>query len=147
MKQKQVALQNINPMHKGLTQISREDLLAFMERKIAEDDDFYIELKVAFPHNFPADFSLYKHKVHQIMEDNLDSSGYITYRKASSYARDMRDFLAQLDTINNADPHIVFEVCKYIISLMPELDIDDSNGTTFEVVYEACESIKKLSMT
>lgn len=127
-----------------LDSIEKSKLLDFIKDYMEQDEDFATAVRTRFSMCFKQDFNMYEHKVDMILYQNSDSHGFISYEYTYEFSKAMQLFLYSIADLKETYPEIVFAVCRYVISFMPDLAIDDSNGTTYEIVESCCDIIHDL---
>jgi hypothetical protein len=87
----------------------------------------------------------YIYEVDEIFYSYLGRDHFISYYQASDFSLEMSRYLTSITNLIHSDyGSIVLEVIKYLIKRLETVAIDDSLGTTTEIIDEALELLELL---
>lgn len=123
-----------------LQKISQNELIEFIDTYMQKNIDFKISVQSTFSKYLPQDKEMYINNVDNIIYRNKDRHGYISYYHASDFSTEMSHFIYDLRDLGSEYEYMVFDICAYIMKLMPDLAIDDSGGEVYSIV-ESCAEV------
>lgn len=123
-----------------LQKISQNELIEFIDKYMQRNIDFKISVQSTFSKYLPQDKEMYINNVDNIIYRNKDRHGYISYYHASDFSTEMSHFIYDLRDLGSEYEYMVFDICAYIMKLMPDLAIDDSGGEVYSIV-ESCAEV------
>ncbi|GEO64375.1 SWIM zinc finger family protein [Companilactobacillus nantensis] len=91
---------------------------------------------------FDDDLTRYKKQINGLIAQNADRDGFIDYRAADYFERDMSDFIVDnaLNLANHQEFDLAFDVLGYVAVKLNSLDIDDSSGGLMRLA-ECCDDM------
>ncbi len=129
-----------------LKTINKIGLDDFLVELLAEDRSVYDKFRLRFNKSFPIlTLNEYKKKIYDAIAKSAGRDGFIDYLESWDYTKNMYKITSEVNTlVDNGEYDLAFEVAKTILETIPEIDIDDSNGSTGEVVDSCIEIIERI---
>lgn len=121
---------------KVITNIPKEELIAFLSTKMAEDDSFRLLFHTYFAKYYTVSVAEFMNEWYAIIDRYSDHHGFITYYQAFSFESAVSIFDDKLLHASKYHPNEVFEVVTKLYYELCNFPIDDSNGTTYNIAQE-----------
>ena len=126
-----------------LNKIDINDLKSFLVDLLNSNERIYDIFRKNFMNNFEVPSLLdYQNKVRRAIYDAGGRDGFIDYRESYNYTRAMNEFIDEAyKLIENNRFDKAFELITCILDEIPDLSIDDSNGSIGEIGENCIEVI------
>ncbi len=129
-----------------LNKIDANDLKSFLVNLLNNNEKVYDAFRKNFMNYFEVPSLLdYQNKVREAIYDAGGRDGFIDYRESYNYTRAMNEFIDEAyKLIENTRFDTAFELITCILDEIPDLAIDDSNGSTGEIGENCIEVIYEI---
>ena len=126
-----------------LNKIDVNDLKAFLLDLLNSNEKIYDIFRKKFMNYFEIpSLSDYRNRVRGAIYAVGDKDGFIDYKGSYDYAKAMNEFIDEAyKLIENNRFNMAFELITCILDEIPNLAIDDSNGSTIEIGVDCTEVI------
>ena len=140
------AIRNTDNYDKILDKISENEIKEFVLEKIYENFDFQNEFRSHFVQYFEkAPKKVYEKRIAQSIYQAIGRKGFIEYNETYKFSNAMYDYIQEANNlIKHNEYQAPFWIASLILEELPDLPIDDSDGTTSYVESECVEVIEKI---
>ena len=131
---------------KIIDKISENEIKEFILERLYENYDFQNEFRSHFVQYFEkTPKRVYERRISQSICQAIGRKGFIEYNETYKFSDSMHDYIQEA---NNLIKHKEYQAPFWIVSLileeLPELPIDDSDGTTSYIESECVDVIEKI---
>ena len=139
-----------------INNISENEIKEFVLQKVYEDKNFQNEFRSHFVQYFEkAPKRVYERRIEQSIFYAIGRKGFIEYNETDRFSDPMYDYIQEAkNLIRHKEYQIPFWIASIILEHLPNLPIDDSDGTTSyveslctEVIEEILEICKDKNIT
>lgn len=140
------AIRNTDNYDKILDKISENEIKEFVLEKIYENFDFQNEFRSHFVQYFEkTPKKVYEKRIVQSIYQAIGRKGFIEYNETYKFSNAMYDYIQEANNlIKHNEYQAPFWIASLILKELPDLPIDDSDGTTSYVESECVEVIEKI---
>ena len=140
------AIRNTDNYDKILDKISESEIKEFVLEKIYENFDFQNEFRSHFVQYFEkTPKKVYEKRIAQSIYQAIGRKGFIEYNETYKFSNAMYDYIQEANNlIKHNEYQAPFWIASLILEELPDLPIDDSDGTTSYVESECVEVIEKI---
>ena len=140
------AIRNTDNYDKILDKISENEIKEFVLEKIYENFDFQNEFRSHFVQYFEkTPKKVYEKRIAQSIYQVIGRKGFIEYNETYKFSNAMYDYIQEANNlIKHNEYQAPFWIASLILEELPDLLIDDSDGTTSYVESECVEVIEKI---
>lgn len=140
------AIRNTDNYEKILDKISENEIKEFVLEKIYENFDFQNEFRSHFVQYFEKTTKkVYEKRISQSIYQAIGRKGFIEYNETYKFSNAMYDYIQEANNlIKHNEYQAPFWIASLILEELPDLPIDDSDGTTSYVESECVEVIEKI---
>ena len=140
------AIRNTDNYEKILDKISENEIKEFVLEKIYENFDFQNEFRSHFVQYFEkTPKKVYEKRISQSIYQAIGRKGFIEYNETYKFSNAMYDYIQEANNlIKHNEYQAPFWIASLILEELPDLPIDDSDGTTSYVESECVEVIEKI---
>lgn len=140
------AIRNTDNYDKILDKISENEIKEFVLEKIYENFDFQNEFRSHFVQYFEkTPKKVYEKRIAQSIYQAIGRKGFIEYNETYKFSNTMYDYIQEANNlIKHNEYQAPFWIASLILEELPDLPIDDSDGTTSYVESECVEVIEKI---
>ena len=140
------AIRNTDNYDKILDKISENEIKEFVLEKIYENFDFQNEFRSHFVQYFEkTPKKVYEKRIAQSIYQAIGRKGFIEYNETYKFSNAMYDYIQEANNlIKHNEYQAPFWIASLILEKLPDLPIDDSDGTTSYVESECVEVIEKI---
>ena len=140
------AIKNTDNYDKILDKISENEIKEFVLEKIYENFDFQNEFRSYFVQYFEkTPKKVYEKRIAQSIYQAIGRKGFIEYNETYKFSNAMYDYIQEANNlIKHNEYQVPFWIASLILEELPDLPIDDSDGTTSYVESECVEVIEKI---
>ena len=140
------AIRNTDNYDKILDKISENEIKEFVLEKIYENFDFQNEFRSHFVQYFEkTPKKVYEKRIVQSIYQAIGRKGFIEYNETYKFSNAMYDYIQEANNlIKHNEYQAPFWIASLILEELPDLPIDDSDGTTSYVESECVEVIEKI---
>lgn len=140
------AIRNMDNYDKILDKISENEIKEFVLEKIYENFDFQNEFRSHFVQYFEkTPKKVYEKRIAQSIYQAIGRKGFIEYNETYKFSNAMYDYIQEANNlIKHNEYQAPFWIASLILEELPDLPIDDSDGTTSYVESECVEVIEKI---
>ena len=140
------AIRNTDNYDKILDKISENEIKEFVLEKIYENFDFQNEFRSHFVQYFEkTPKKVYEKRIAQSIYQAIGRKGFIEYNETYKFSNAMYDYIQEANNlIKHNEYQAPFWIASLILEELPDLPIDDSDGTTSYVESECVEVIEKI---
>ena len=139
-------IRNTDNYDKILDKISENEIKEFVLEKICENFDFQNEFRSHFVQYFEkTPKKVYEKRIAQSIYQTIGRKGFIEYNETYKFSNAMYDYIQEANNlIKHNEYQAPFWIASLILEELPDLPIDDSDGTTSYVESECVEVIEKI---
>lgn len=139
-------IRNTDNYDKILDKISENEIKEFVLEKIYENFDFQNEFRSHFVQYFEkTPKKVYEKRIAQSIYQAIGRKGFIEYNETYKFSNAMYDYIQEANNlIKHNEYQAPFWIASLILEELPDLPIDDSDGTTSYVESECVEVIEKI---
>ena len=139
-------IRNTDNYDKILDKISENEIKEFVLEKIYENFDFQNEFRSHFVQYFEkTPKKVYEKRISQSIYQAIGRKGFIEYNETYKFSNAMYDYIQEANNlIKHNEYQAPFWIASLILEELPDLPIDDSDGTTSYVESECVEVIEKI---
>ena len=139
-------IRNKDNYDKILDKISENEIKEFVLEKIYENFDFQNEFRSHFVQYFEkTPKKVYEKRIAQSIYQAIGRKGFIEYNETYKFSNAMYDYIQEANNlIKHNEYQAPFWIASLILEELPDLPIDDSDGTTSYVESECVEVIEKI---
>lgn len=147
---------NENNYENIINKISENEIKEFVLKKIYENRNFKNEFRSYFVQYFKkAPKRVYERRIGQSIFYAIGRNGFIEYNETDRFSEPMYDYIQEANNlIRHKEYQIPFWIASIILEHLPNLPIDDSDGTTsyveslcVEVIEEILKNCKEKKIT
>lgn len=138
-----IANSSIPALEKMIQELSEAELRAFLSEYAIKDESIRNALVARYASlSHPRTLTLLKREVDQTIDQYGDRSGFIDYRNAWKFESAMIDILNDRVSplIDRGECMQAFELSAYVFTQTAHVDIDDSDGTVYNILGTCCDS-------
>lgn len=137
---------NTNNYDKIVSRISENEIKEFVIEKLYEDSGFQNEFRSHFVQYFEkTPKKVYERRISQSVYQAIGRKGFIEYNETDKFSNSMYDYIQEANNlIKHKEYQAPFWIASLILEELPDLPIDDSDGTTSYVESECIEIIEKI---
>ncbi|MEA3424590.1 MAG: SWIM zinc finger family protein, partial [Bacillota bacterium] len=124
-----------------LDSLSHEELYRFLKEELQTNHDLKFKFKSKYDKSKDnKTVSWHLNHIDSIIDNHLGYDNFINYNDASDFEMDMDRVIEGIsDLVENEQYHVAFEMIRHTINSLNNLDIDDSLGTTANIMRELVE--------
>ena len=139
-------VRNTDNYDKIVSRISENEIKEFVIEKLYENSDFQNEFRSYFVQYFEkTPKRVYERRISQSVYQAIGRKGFIEYNETYKFSNSMYDYIQEANNlIKNKEYQVPFWIASLILEELPDLPIDDSDGTTSYVESECIEVIEKI---
>ena len=137
---------NTDNYDKIVSSISEHEIKEFVIEKLYENSDFQNEFRSYFVQYFEkTPKKVYERRISQSVYQAIGRKGFIEYNETYKFSNSMYDYIQEANNlIKHKEYQAPFWIASLILEELPDLPIDDSDGTTSYVESECIEVIEKI---
>ena len=137
---------NTDTYDKIVSRISENEIKEFVIEKLYENSDFQNEFRSYFVQYFEkTPKKVYERRISQSVYQAIGRKGFIEYNETYKFSNSMYDYIQEANNlIKHKEYQAPFWIASLILEELPDLPIDDSDGTTSYVESECIEVIEKI---
>ena len=137
---------NTDNYDKIVSRISENEIKEFVIEKLYENSDFQNEFRSYFVQYFEkTPKRVYERRISQSVYQAIGRKGFIEYNETYKFSNSMYDYIQEANNlIKHKEYQAPFWIASLILEELPDLPIDDSDGTTSYVESECIEVIEKI---
>ena len=137
---------NTDNYDKIVSSISENEIKEFVIEKLYENSDFQNEFRSYFVQYFEkTPKKVYERRISQSVYQAIGRKGFIEYNETYKFSNSMYDYIQEANNlIKHKEYQAPFWIASLILEELPDLPIDDSDGTTSYVESECIEVIEKI---
>ena len=137
---------NTDNYDKIVSSISENEIKEFVIEKLYENSDFQNEFRSYFVQYFEkTPKKVYERRISQSVYQAIGRKGFIEYNETYKFSNSMYDYIQEANNlIKHKEYRAPFWIASLILEELPDLPIDDSDGTTSYVESECIEVIEKI---
>lgn len=137
---------NTDNYDKIVSRISENEIKEFVIEKLYENSDFQNEFRSYFVQYFEKiPKKVYERRISQSVYQSIGRKGFIEYNENYKFSDSMYDYIQEANNlIKHKEYQAPFWIASLILEELPDLPIDDSDGTTSYVESECIEVIEKI---
>lgn len=126
--------------------ISESEIKAFVVQKLYEDKNFQNEFRSHFVQYFEkTPKKIYERRISQSIYQAIGRKGFIEYNETDKFSYPMYNYLQEASNlIKHKEYQEPFWIASLILEELPDLPIDDSDGTTSYIESECVEVIEEI---
>lgn len=135
-----------NDYNKIIEKISEGEIKDFVLGKLNEDSNFQNEFRSRFIQYFEkAPRKVYERRISQSIAQALGRRGFIEYNETDKFTDIIYDYMQEANNlIKYKEYQTPFWIASLILEQLPDLPIDDSDGTTYDVANECADVIESV---
>lgn len=139
-------IRNTDNFDKIVDKISENEMKEFILAKLYENSDFQNEFRSYFVQYFEkTPKRVYEKRISQSVYQAIGRKGFIEYNETDRFLDPMYDYIQEArNLIKHKEYQAPFWIVSLILEELPELPIDDSDGTTSYVESECIEVIEEI---
>ncbi len=139
-------VRNTDNYDKIVSRISENEIKEFVIEKLYENSDFQNEFRSYFVQYFEkTPKRVYERRISQSVYQAIGRKGFIEYNETYKFSNSMYDYIQEANNlIKHKEYQAPFWIASLILEELPDLPIDDSDGTTSYVESECIEVIEKI---
>ncbi len=139
-------IRNIDNFDKILDRISENEIKEFVLEKLYENSEFQNEFRSKFVQYFEkTPKRVYERRISQSVYQAIGRKGFIEYNETDRFSDPMYDYIQEArNLIRHKEYQAPFWIASLILEELPDLPIDDSDGTTTYVEDECIEVIEEI---
>lgn len=139
-------IRNIDNFDKILDRISENEIKEFVLERLYENSEFKNEFRSHFVQYFEKTPKReYERRISKSVYQAIGRKGFIEYNETDRFSDPMYDYIQEArNLIKHKEYQAPFWIASLILEELPELPIDDSDGTTSYVESECVEVIEKI---
>lgn len=132
-----------------INKISETEIKEFLLEKLNENIELQNEFRSYFLQYFgKISKSEYERRISQSINQAIGRKGFIEYDETYKLSKPMYDYIQEAyNLINQKEYGISFWIVSLILKKLPDIPIDDSDGTISYIVSECVELIEELLET
>lgn len=138
--------ENAYDYSKILNQIPETEIKEFILSKIYENFDFQNEFRSHFVQYFEkTSKDVYERRIAQSIYYSIGKNGFIEYNETDKFFHSMCAYIIEAENlIKHNEYQAPFWIASLILERLPNLPIDDSDGTTYSIENECVSVIEKI---
>lgn len=139
-------IRNIDNFDKILDRISENEIKEFVLEKLYENSEFQNEFRSKFVQYFEkTPKRVYERRISQSVYKAIGRKGFIEYNETDRFSDPMYDYIQEArNLIRHKEYQTPFWIASLILEELPDLPIDDSDGTTTYVEDGCIEVIEEI---
>lgn len=139
-------IRNIDNFDKIVDRISENEIKEFVLEKLYENSEFQNEFRSHFVQYFEkTPKRVYERRISQSVYQAIGRKGFIEYNETDRFSDSMYDYIQEArNLIKHKEYQAPFWIASLILEELPDLPIDDSDGTTSYIESECIEVIEKI---
>lgn len=139
-------IRNTDNYDKIVDKISENEIKEFVLGKLYENSDFQNEFRSHFVQYFEkTPKRVYERRISQSVYQAIGRKGFIEYNETYKFSNSMYEYIQEArNLIKHKEYQAPFWIASLILEELPDLPIDDSDGTTSYVENECIEVIEKI---
>lgn len=132
---------NTDHYDKIIEKITEDEIKEFVLEKLNEDYDFQNEFRSRFIQYFErVPKKVYERRISQGVAQAIGRRGFIEYDETYKFTSLIYDYMQEANNlIKNKEYQTPFWIASLILEQLPDLPIDDSDGSTYSVASECVE--------
>lgn len=129
-----------------INKISENDIKKFVLQKLYEDKNLQNEFRSHFAQHFEKMPKIvYEKRIEESIFYAIGKEGFIPYDETDRFSRPMYDYINEAkNLIRHNEYQIPFWIASIILEHLPDLPIDDSDGTTSDIEGMCIEVIEEI---
>ncbi len=137
---------NTDNYDKIVSRISESEIKQFVIEKLYENSDFQNEFRSYFVQYFEKiPKKVYERRISQSVCQAIGRKGFIEYNETDKFSNSMYDHIQEAkNLIKHKEYQAPFWIASLILEELPDLPIDDSDGTTSYVESKCIEVIEEI---
>ncbi len=137
---------NTDNFDKIVDRISENEIKEFVLEKLYENSNFQNEFRSYFVQYFEkTPKKVYARRISQSVYQAIGRKGFIEYNETDRFSYPMYDYIQEAkNLIKHKEYQAPFWIASLILEELPDLPIDDSEGTTSYVESECIEVIEEI---
>lgn len=139
-------IRNTDNYDKIIDKISENEIKEFVLEKLYENHNFQNEFRSHFVQYFEkTPKRVYERRISQSIYQVIGRKGFIEYNETYKFSNLVYDYMQEANNlIKHKEYEAPFWIASLILEELPDLPIDDSDGTTSYVESECAEVIEKI---
>lgn len=139
-------IRNTDNFDKIVDRISENEMKEFVLAKLYENSNFQNEFRSHFVQYFEkTPKKVYERRISQSVYQAIGRKGFIEYNETDRFSDPMYDYIQEANNlIKHKEYQAPFWIASLILEELPDLPIDDSDGTTSYIESECVEVIEKI---
>lgn len=139
-------IRNTDNFDKIVDRISENEIKEFVLAKLYENLEFQNEFRSHFVQYFEKiPKKVYERRISQSVYQAIGRKGFIEYNETDRFSYPMYDYIQEAkNLIKHKEYQAPFWIASLILEELPDLPIDDSDGTTSYVESECVEVIEEI---
>lgn len=139
-------IRNTDNFDKIVDRISENEMKEFVLAKLYEDSNFQNEFRSHFVQYFEkTPKKVYERRISQSVYQAIGRKGFIEYNETDRFSDPMYDYIQEArNLLKHKEYQAPFWIASLILEELPDLPIDDSDGTTSYVESECIEVIEEI---
>ena len=139
-------LRNIDNYDNIVDKIPENEIKEFVLEKLYEDRNFQNEFRSNFVQYFEkTPKKVYERRISQSVYQAIGRKGFIEYNETDKFSHPMYDYIQEArNLLKHKEYQAPFWIASLILEELPDLPIDDSDGTTSYVESECVEVIEEI---
>ncbi len=139
-------MKNTDNFDKIVDRISENEIKEFILSKLYESSEFQNEFRSYFVQYFEkTPKRVYERRISQSVYQAIGRKGFIEYNETDRFSYPMYDYIQEArNLIKHKEYQAPFWIASLILEELPDLPIDDSDGTTSYVESECIEVIEEI---
>lgn len=139
-------IKNTDNYDKIVDRISENDIKEFVLTKLYNDSNFQNEFRSYFIQYFEkTPKKVYEKRISQSVYQAIGRKGFIEYNETDKFTDSIYNYMEEANNlIKHKEYQAPFWIATLILEELPDLPIDDSDGTTSYVESECIEIIEKI---
>lgn len=139
-------LRNIDNYDNIVDKIPENEIKEFVLEKLYEDRNFQNEFRSYFVQYFEkTPKKVYERRITQSIYQAMGRKGFIEYNETDKFSYPMYNYLQEArNLIKHKEYQAPFWIASLILEELPDLPIDDSDGTTSYIESECVEVIEEI---
>lgn len=131
---------------KIIDRIPEDEIKEFVLERLYENYDFQNEFRSHFVQYFEkTPKRVYERRISQSIYQAIGRKGFIEYNETYKFSDSMYDYMQEANNlIKHKEYQAPFWIASLILEELPDLPIDDSDGTTSYIESECVEVIEKI---
>ncbi len=139
-------MRNTDNFDKIVDRISENEMKEFVLAKLYEDSNFQNEFRSHFVQYFEqTPKRVYERRISQSIYQAIGRKGFIKYNETDRFSNPMYNYIQEANNlIKHKEYQAPFWIASLILEELPDLPIDDLDGTTSYIESECIEVIEEI---